>query len=120
MRFIEPVTLKGRHVAVEPLAREHEADIRNAAEDGELWRRWYTGVPSPDNTKAWLETALEKREHDGWMPFIVRDAKGVVIGSTRYCNVDAANRRVEIGYTWYAKHAQRTAVNTECKLLLLT
>jgi RimJ/RimL family protein N-acetyltransferase len=78
-------------------------------------------VPSPEATPAWLEKALDMREHAGAMPFVVRDnATGDIVGSTRYFNVDAANRRLEIGHTWYAKRAQRTAINSECKLLLLT
>jgi RimJ/RimL family protein N-acetyltransferase len=120
-RFIEPITLRGRYATLEPLARSHEAGIRAAAADGELWRLWYTSVPAPDKTSAWLASTLDMREKQGAMPFVVRDnASGDVIGSTRYFNVDALNRRVEIGHTWYAKRAQRTAINTECKLLLLT
>ncbi len=92
-----------------------------AAADGELWRLWYTGVPAPDRTAAWLDAALSMRESLGAMPFVVRDnATGEVVGSTRYFNVEAAHRRLEIGHTWYARRVQRTAVNTECKLLLLT
>jgi RimJ/RimL family protein N-acetyltransferase len=121
VRFVEPVTLAGEHATLEPLARAHEAAIRAAAADGELWNLWYTSVPSPERTAAWLDAALEMRERQGALPFAVRDnASGDVIGSTRYFNVDAANRRLEIGHTWYAKRAQRTAINTECKLLLLT
>jgi RimJ/RimL family protein N-acetyltransferase len=120
-RFIEPVTLTGTHATLEPLAREHEVAIRRAAADGELWNLWYTSVPAPDKTTAWLDIALDMRERLGAMPFVVRDrASGDIIGSTRYFNVDAANRRLEIGHTWYARRAQRTAINTECKLLLLT
>ena len=121
MSFVEPVTLEGRHVRIEPLAREHDAAIRVAAADGELWRLWYTSVPEPDKTPEWMDAALDVRERLGGMPFVVREtATGDVVGSTRYFNVDAANRRLEIGHTWYAKRVQRTAVNTECKLLLLT
>jgi N-acetyltransferase len=120
-RFIEPVTLRGTHVTLEPLAREHLDAIRTAAADGELWRLWYTSVPSPGTTPGWLDAALDMRERDGAMPFAVRDnASGEIVGSTRYFHVDAVNRRLEIGHTWYAKRVQRTAVNTECKLLLLT
>lgn len=120
-RFIEPVTLRGTHVTLEPLAREHLDAIRTAAADGELWRLWYTSVPSPGTTQGWLDAALDMRERDGAMPFAVRDnASGEIVGSTRYFHVDAVNRRLEIGHTWYAKRMQRTAVNTECKLLLLT
>jgi N-acetyltransferase len=118
-RFIEPVTLRGRHATLEPLAPVHESAVRQAAGDGELWRLWYTSVPAPDSTGAWLATALAMRDNLGAMPFVVRDASGEIVGSTRYFNVDAANRRLEIGHTWYARRAQRTAINTECKLLLL-
>ena len=120
-RFVEPVTLSGAHASLEPLAAEHLDAVRAAAADGALWRLWYTSVPSPEATPAWLEKALDMREHAGAMPFVVRDnATGDIVGSTRYFNVDAANRRLEIGHTWYAKRAQRTAINSECKLLLLT
>ncbi len=121
MAFVEPVVLKGRHATLEPLAREHESAVKAAAADGELWRLWYTSVPAPEKTAAWIDAALDMRERLGAMPFVVRaNATGDVVGSTRYFNVEAAHRRLEIGHTWYAKRAQRTAVNTECKLLLLT
>jgi N-acetyltransferase len=120
-RFIEPVILQGEHATLEPLAAEHLDGIRTAAADGELWRLWYTSVPSPEKTDAWLDVALEMRNMQGAMPFAVRDNRdGSVVGSTRYFNVDAVNRRLEIGHTWYAKRAQRTSINTECKLLLLS
>ncbi len=118
-RFIEPFSLKGSHVALEPLAREHASALASAAGDGELWRLWYTSVPSPDTVGRYIETALEMREAAGALPFAVRDATGTIVGSTRYFNVDAVNRRLEIGHTWYAQRVQRTPLNTECKLLLL-
>jgi RimJ/RimL family protein N-acetyltransferase len=119
-RFVEPVTLAGTHATLEPLAPSHREAIAAAAADGELWKLWYTSVPAPQDTGKWLEAALDMRERQGAMPFAVRDnASGDVVGSTRYFNVDAANRRLEIGHTWYARRAQRTAINTECKLLLL-
>jgi N-acetyltransferase len=119
--FIEPVVLKGRHATLEPLLREHEAEVKAAAADGELWRLWYTSVPAPERTSAWLDAALDMRERLGAMPFAVRaNATGDIVGSTRYFNVEAAHRRLEIGHTWYARRVQRTPVNTECKLLLLT
>ena len=119
--FIEPVTLRGAHASLEPLATGHLDAIRAAAADGALWRLWYTSVPAPETTATWLEKALDARKRQGAMPFAVRDnASGDIVGSTRYFNVDAPNRRLEIGHTWYAKRVQRTAVNTECKLLLLT
>jgi RimJ/RimL family protein N-acetyltransferase len=120
MRFVEPVRLSGRHASLEPLAREHEAGVRAAAADGELWRLWYTGVPAPDKVAGWIDAALAMRENQGAMPFAIRDsASGEIVGSTRYFNVEAAHRRLEIGHTWHAKRVQRTAINTECKLLLL-
>jgi N-acetyltransferase len=120
-RFIEPVSLRGAHASLEPLAAEHLDGIRKAAADGALWRLWYTSVPAPEMTSAWFGRAIEVREEQNGMPFVVRDnATGEIVGSTRYFNVDAANRRLEIGHTWYARRVQRTAINTECKLLLLT
>jgi len=121
MAFVEPVALEGRHVRIEPLAHEHAEGVRAAAADGELWRLWYTSVPAPDKTTEWIDIALDVRQRLGAMPFVVREKPGGdIVGATRYFNVDAPNRRLEIGHTWYAKRAQRTAVNTECKLLLLT
>ncbi|MGH8798710.1 MAG: GNAT family N-acetyltransferase [Casimicrobiaceae bacterium] len=121
MAFVEPVTLKGRHATLEPLGRVHEAGLREAAADGELWRLWYTSVAPPEGIGQYIALALDMRERLGAMPFTVRDnATGDIVGCTRYFNVDAVNRRLEIGHTWYAKRAQRTAINTECKLLLLT
>ena len=121
MAFAAPVVLEGRHVRLEPLAREHEAGVRAAAADGELWSLWYTSVPSPEGTASWIDTAFDMRDRLGALPFVIREtATGDIVGSTRYFNVDAVNRRLEIGHTWYAKRVQRTAVNTECKLLLLT
>jgi N-acetyltransferase len=121
MAFIEPVTLKGEHATLEPLEAKHEAALRDAAADGELWRLWYTSVAPPDQIGDYIARALDMRERLGAMPFAVRhNTTGDIVGCTRYFNVDAANRRLEIGHTWYSKRAQRTAVNTECKLLLLT
>ncbi len=121
MAFVEPVVLKGRHATLEPLSRAHAAAVSGAAADGELWRLWYTSVPAPETTGAWLDAALDMRERRGAMPFVVRaNSTGEIVGSTRYFNVEAAHRRLEIGHTWYAKRMQRTPINTECKLLLLT
>ena len=123
-RLIEPVTLSGQHAWLEPLGPEHEDEVRAAAADGELWKLWYTSVPSPEKVGDWLATALDMRERLGAMPFVVREMRdgqpGKVVGATRLFNVDEANRRLEIGHTWYSKSAQRSGINTECKLLLLT
>ncbi len=121
MRFIEPVTLAGAHASIEPLERQHEEALERAAADGELWRLWFTSIPAPGKMGAYIATALDMRERLGAMPFVIRErASGEIVGCTRYFNVDATNRRLEIGHTWYAKRVQRGPVNTECKLLLLT
>jgi len=120
-RFIAPVTLRGTLATLEPLATEHEAALASAAADGELWRLWYTGVAEPARMGAYIATALDMRERLEAMPFVVREAAtGDVVGCTRYFNVDPANRRLEIGHTWYARRVQRSGLNTECQLLLLT
>ena len=120
-RFIQPVTLRGRVATLEPLTREHTPGLAKAAEDGDLWRLWYTHIASPDKMSDYVTVALDMREDQEAMPFVVRDnATGDIVGCTRFFNVDAKNRRLEIGHTWYAKRVQRTPLNTECKLLLLT
>jgi len=118
--FLQPVTLRGEHVSLEPLQREHADALRGAAADGKLWQLWYTSVPTPDNTEAYIEQALAMQAQGIALPFVVRAlAGGEIVGSTRYCNADAGNRRLEIGYTWYAERVQRSAVNSEAKLLLM-
>lgn len=117
--FATTPVLRGRHVTLEPLQREHAAALADAADDGELWKLWYTMVPSRDTIDAYLDTALVQRDAGLSLPFVVRDASGAIVGCTRYCNIAAAHRRVEIGYTWYAKRVQRTALNTQAKRLLL-
>ena len=117
--WIAPVTLGGRHVRLEPLARSHVPGLQQAARDGELWKLWYTSVPSPADVEAYVDKALALQAQGLAVPFAVLDPAGEVVGSTRFGNVDADNLRVEIGWTWYAKRVQRTALNTEAKLLLL-
>jgi N-acetyltransferase len=120
MIFMDPVTLKGRHATLEPLAPEHHDALIAAASDGALWKLWYTSVPSPEQTRAYIDTALGMRAQRLAMPFVIRaNGNGDVVGSTRYCNIDAINRRLEIGYTWQAARVQRTGINTEVKLMLL-
>ena len=119
MAYIEPVTLTGRHVQLEPLAAGHHDALIDAATDGELWKLWYTSVPASQSMRSWIETALSMRAHDD-LAFAIRDMRdGSIVGSTRYFRVDAVNRRLELGHTWYARRAQRTGINTEAKLLLL-
>jgi RimJ/RimL family protein N-acetyltransferase len=118
---IEPVTLRGEVATLEPLAIEHAPALAEAARDGELWRLWYTSVAAPERMRDYVDAALAMRRDAGAMPFAVREnAHGEVVGCTRYFNVDAVNRRLEIGHTWYAQRVQRTALNTEVKLLMLT
>ena len=119
-RWIEPVTLSLSTVILEPLSFEHAEGLRSATKDGELWKLWFTSVPSPEKVEDYIKTALELRDKSGWMPFVIHHKESnQIIGSTRYCNVDEVNQRLEIGYTWYSKSYQRTSVNTECKYLLL-
>ena len=121
MRFVEPITLTGTHASIEPLGREHEEALARAVADGELWRLWYTTVPPPEKMGQYIAFALDMRERLDAMPFVVREkSSGEIVGCTRYFNVDAANRRLEIGHTWYSKRAQRGPINTECKLMLLS
>jgi RimJ/RimL family protein N-acetyltransferase len=117
--WLQQVSLQGAHVRLEPLQAEHAAALNDAVNDGELWRLWYTAMPAQDRVDAYIATALAERDAGVSLPFVVRDASGTIVGSTRYCHVDAKNRRLEIGYTWYAARVQRTAINTEAKLLLL-
>ncbi|MES2933610.1 MAG: GNAT family protein [Pseudomonadota bacterium] len=121
MPFITPVTLSGQHASLEPLLQDHLEGIKAAAADGQLWNLFYTSVPSADMTQAWLDTAHRMRDEQGALVFAVRDQRtNNIVGSTRFWNVDPVNRRLEIGYTWYAESAHRTGINTECKLMLLT
>lgn len=119
-RWIAPVTLRGHHAQLEPLGHEHRQALADAVTDGALWTLWYTSAPSPDAIDPWLDAALAQREQNGAMAFAVRRlADSRIVGATRMFNVDAPNRRLEIGHTWYSRSAQRTAINTECKLMLL-
>lgn len=118
-KFVQPVTLTGQHATLEPLAMSHAAGLREAAADGELHRLWYTSVPAPEAVDAEIERRLGLQAQDSMQPFTVLDAHGHVAGMTTYMNIDGKNRRVEIGSTWYAQRVQRTALNTECKLMLL-
>ena len=121
MPWPAPVTLQGTIVTVEPLRIEHHDGLVEAVKDGELWNLWYTKVPAPDTMRADIERRLGLQEKGSMLPFAVIDnATRRVVGATTYMNIDAENRRVEIGSTWYARSVQRTGLNTECKRLLLT
>ncbi|MGJ4968846.1 MULTISPECIES: GNAT family protein [unclassified Bradyrhizobium] len=119
MPFLEPVTLRGPHASLVPLSADHHDALVEAVSDGELWRLWYTAVPKPETMTKEIERRLGLFATGSMLPFTVLDADGRVAGMTTYMNVDAANRRVEIGSTWYAKRVQRSALNTQCKRLLL-
>jgi RimJ/RimL family protein N-acetyltransferase len=116
---LEPVTLEGHGVRLEPMTADHAEGIKQAASDGELWKLWYTAVPEPEQVAAYIGTALEGQRNGHMLPWVVRElSTNRVAGSTRYHDVVAAIDRVEIGYTWYAQSWQRSHVNTACKLLL--
>lgn len=121
MSWLEPVHLRSASVDLEPLALRHLADLTLAVQDGELWKLWYTSIPAPESMAAEIERRLQLQSQGNMLPFAVIDnADGRACGMTTYMNVDAANKRVEIGSTWYRRRVQRTALNTQCKLLLLT
>lgn len=118
--FIEPVRLTGqRWVALEPLSREHVPEIAAAASDGELGRLWFTAAPAPDAVQRWVDMRLSLQNPDTGLTFMVRSLDGTLVGSSSYMNVDAPNRRLEIGNTWYVSSARRSGVNSETKLLML-
>ncbi len=115
----QPVALEGHGVRLEPLERSHEETLARAAADGKLWQLWFTSVPAPGETGRYIETALEGQKAGHMLPWAVRELKSAaIVGSTRYHDIVAAADRVEIGWTWYAQRAQRSHVNTACKLLL--
>src|SRR6185436_10239461 len=121
MSWLHPVTLSGTSARLEPLEQRHCDDLTDAVKDGELWRLWYTSIPAPET----METEIARRRGlqaaGSMLPFAVIDlASGKAVGMTTYMNVDAAHKRLEIGATWYRRSVQRTDLNTQCKLLLLT
>ncbi|MDQ0799942.1 GNAT family protein [Arthrobacter sp. SLBN-112] len=125
MTFLEPLTLTGRHVILEPLTAEHHDGLVAAARDGELWKLWYTSVPAPDAMAAEIRRRLALQEQGSMLPFTTRlidpatGGPGRIIGMTTYMNIDAATPRVEIGSTWNAASVQGTGTNPDSKLLLL-
>lgn len=120
MSFVEPVVLTGERVELRPLHSDDHEGLSHAAADGELWTLQYTSVPAPDQLPDAIASHLRQRAAGVMMPFTVRRVQtGEIVGMTTFCNIDAGSRHVEIGHTWYARSAQRTGVNAECKLLLL-
>jgi RimJ/RimL family protein N-acetyltransferase len=120
MPWPEPVTLVGPHARLVPLSHAHLDGLTEAVKDGELWKLWYTAIPKPEDMAKEIDRRLGLQKSGSMLPFTVFDASGQIAGMSTYMNIDAANRRVEIGSTWYAKRVQRSALNTQCKLLLLT
>jgi RimJ/RimL family protein N-acetyltransferase len=120
MQWLEPVTLRGTHATLEPLTHDHHDDLVEAVKDGELWTLWYTTVAEPAKIRAEIDRRLGLAAKASMLPFAVIDrGSGKAAGMTTFMNADAANRRVEIGATWYRRSIQRTATNTECKLMML-
>lgn len=121
MGFTDSVSLHGRQVSLVPLAHSHHDDLAEALKDGELWTLWYTNIPAPDRLRADIDRRLGLQKQGSMIPFaVIEKSTHEAVGMTTFMNIDAVNRRVEIGSTWYRKRVQRSALNTECKLLLLT
>ncbi len=120
MKQIDPIALEGYGVRLEPLGRRHVEGLRAAVQDGALWKLWFTLVPAPDDVDAYIAEALNGLREGHMLPWVVRDSgDGTILGSTRYHDIVRDVDRVEIGYTWYARSRQGTAVNPACKLLLM-
>ncbi|OPZ00198.1 amino acid acetyltransferase [Bradyrhizobium sacchari] len=119
MPWPDPITLRGQHARLEPLSHQHREALVEAVKDGELSKLWYTAIPQPENMGKEIDRRLGLQAAGSMLPFTVFDAGGNIVGMTTYMNIDATNRRVEIGATWYGKSAQRGPLNTQCKLLLL-
>jgi RimJ/RimL family protein N-acetyltransferase len=120
MIHVQPVTLEGYGLRLEPLTTEHTEALTLAAADGKLWELWFTSVPEPAKTNEYIATALAGQEAVNRIPWVVRElTNNKIIGCTSYHDIVAEIDRVEIGYTWYGKSWQRSHVNTSCKLLLL-
>jgi RimJ/RimL family protein N-acetyltransferase len=121
MAFVAPHSLHGQHVSLVPLGQSHRDDLIEATRDGELWKLWYTTIPTPESMSAEIDRRLGLQQQQSMLPFaVIEKSSGQAVGMTAFMHIDAANRRVEIGSTWYRKRVQRSALNTECKLLLLT
>lgn len=119
MKFTDPTTLQGIHASLVPLTMAHHDGLCEAVKDGELWKLWYTSIPAPEAMSKEIDRRLGLQQLGSMNSFCILDARGNPIGMTTYMNIDQQNRRLEIGSTWYRQSAQRTAINTECKLMLL-
>ncbi|MFL4474618.1 GNAT family N-acetyltransferase [Paeniglutamicibacter sp. MACA_103] len=121
MTKIEPLTLRGRLVTLEPLRREHHDELVDAVNDGEVFGLWYTVVPEPGKMRAEIDRRLQLQAQGSMLPFVTRrNADSVVLGMTTYMDIDPTLPRVEIGSTWNRASARGTGTNVDAKLLLLT
>lgn len=120
MSLVQSVTLEGARVRLVPLSHEHHDQLVDALRDGELWKLWYTSIPAPEGLRAEIDRRLALKAQGSMFPFaVILQSTQQAVGMTTYLNIDATNRRVEIGATWYRKSVQRTGLNSECKLLLM-
>ena len=117
--WLEPLHMNAPHARLMPLSLDHETELREAVRDGQLWELWYTAVPAPEGMRAEIERRLALQAAGSMLPFTVTNGEGRVVGMTTYMNLDPGNKRLEIGSTWYAQSTQRSALNTECKRMLL-
>ena len=119
--FAETMPLAGSLATLEPLSLDHAEGLGRAAADGELWKIWYTTVPTPDEMATEIERRLSLQREGVMAPWAIRNTRtGELVGMTTYCNISAENLRVEIGYTWMARSAHGTGVNPDAKRLLLS
>lgn len=118
--WASPLSLTGKTVSLVPLSQDHASDLAEAAADGDLHQLWYTTVPAPQDVSAEITRRLTLQDSGSMVPFAILDRSGRAVGMTTYMNIDAPNRRLEIGSTWYRRSVQRSGINTECKRLMLT
>lgn len=121
MSWIHPTTLHGKHATLAPLTQAHCLELEEAVKDGELWKLWYTSIPTPENMEKEIQRRLDAQAAEKMIPFVIIDNKTQqAAGMTSYYHIDHTSKRLDIGWTWYRKSVQKTALNTECKLMLLT
>lgn len=121
MQCLKPVILQGERIILKPLEFEHASALCDAVRDGELWKLWYTRIPSPEQMTAEIQRRLDLQQLGSMLPFTVEERdSGRLLGMTTFMNIEVGHRRVEIGSTWYSQSVQRSYVNTECKNLLLS
>ena len=121
MMITTPITLKGNYCELLPLSHDHHDELVEAVNDGEFWKAWYTLVPSPEKMKSEIDRRLNLQDQGAMLPFSIKNSlTQKIVGMTSFLNIEVNHRRVEIGATWIRKSCQRTGINTEAKLLLLT